>query len=164
VNPPKLGRPYPLPDKHTYHRCELAAWLHGRYRVPVLACGGRAKSDEQPVSHAMRQILERAGVPATMIWVEERSRSTYENILFGAEILRAKGVRRVALVTDARSMPRAVACFRKQGIPVTAAPSAYRDLGTWSEELLPSWTAIEENETTLHESLGLVWYWLRGWI
>ena len=162
VHPPSPNRPYPLPDKHNYHRCEHAAWLHSQYRVPVLACGGANQRNKQPVSHAMRQILERAGVPPAMIWVEERSRSTYENASFGAAILREKGARRIAVVTDARSMTRAAACFRKLGFAVATAPSEFRDLGSWSEEILPSWTSIEENETTLHETLGLVWYWLRG--
>ena len=32
------------------------------------------------------------------------------------------------------------------------------------EELLPRWRAIEQNELTVHEFLGLAWYRLRGWI
>jgi uncharacterized SAM-binding protein YcdF (DUF218 family) len=112
----------------------------------------------------MRGLLERAGVPETMIWTEDRSRSTHENAVFGAGVLRSHGVRRIALVVNARSMLRAAACFRKQGIDVVPAPCAFRDFGALSTELLPGWKAVRENEETLHETLGLAWYWAHRWI
>jgi uncharacterized SAM-binding protein YcdF (DUF218 family) len=99
-----------------------------------------------------------------MIWTEENSRNTYENALFGSRILREHGVHRVALVVDAQSMPRARACFRKQGIDAIPAPSHFREFGTSWQEFLPTWKAIRRNEGTLHESLGLLWYWLRGYV
>jgi uncharacterized SAM-binding protein YcdF (DUF218 family) len=112
----------------------------------------------------MREMLERDGIPATLIWTEERSRSTHENALCGAEVLRNHGIGTIALVVEAQSMLRAAASFRKQGIEVVSAASGYREWGPLSEELIPSWTAIQRNEITLHETLGLAWYWMRGWI
>ena len=61
-------------------------------------------------------------VPDSSIWTEERSHSTYENALYGAEVLRSHGVARIVLVVEAQSMVRAAACFRKQGIAVVPAP------------------------------------------
>jgi uncharacterized SAM-binding protein YcdF (DUF218 family) len=113
----------------------------------------------------MRQLLEGAGVPETMIWTEELSRNTHEDALYGAAILRKHGIQRIALVVDAQSMPRAEACFRKQGIEVVPAPCDFHVFGRpLSEEFLPNWNAVRRNERTLHEVLGLGWYWLRGWI
>ena len=57
-------------------------------------------------------------------------------------------------------MLRAEACSRKQGLTAAAA-SGYREWGRLSEELIPSWMA-KRNEVTLHETLGLAWYWMRG--
>jgi uncharacterized SAM-binding protein YcdF (DUF218 family) len=162
---PRYGRPFPIPDTNTYERCELAAWIYKKSpSVPVLACGGPDAADHEPGSVMMREMLRRAGVPAAMIWTEERSRSTHENAFFGSEILRKNGIRTIALVVDAKSMLRAEACFRKQGIAVTPAPCGFREFGRLSEEFLPSWKAISRNEVTLHETAGLAWYWLRGWI
>src|SRR5437868_5683267 len=135
-----------------------------RPTVPVLACGGRGTERHAAFSVAMRELLKRAGVPEAMIWTEERSRSTYENALFGTEILRQHGITTIALVVEARSMPRGEACFRKQGILVVPAPCAFREFGLIREELVPSWKAIAENELTLHETAGLAWYRFRGWI
>lgn len=165
VRPPQYQRPYPIPDKETYERCEFAAWLYKHWEpLPVLACGGRGKNGAPAFSLCMRDLLERAGVPETMIWTEETSRSTHENAMYGAEILRKHGIGTIALVVEAQSMLRAEACFRKQGITVVPAPSEFRELGPLADELLPSWKAISRNEITLHEIAGLAWYRLRGWI
>src|SRR5581483_6389830 len=112
----------------------------------------------------MRELLRRAGVAENMIWTEEGSRSTHENAVFGAEILRKHGIQRIVLVVDAQSMPRAEACFRKEGMIVSPAPSEFRTFGPWSEELIPNWKALRTNEITLHEVMGLAWYRLKGWI
>jgi uncharacterized SAM-binding protein YcdF (DUF218 family) len=163
VEPPHSERPYPLPGKETYRRCAFAAWLHRHWQpVPVLACGGHDRPGDPPFSATMRNLLKAACVPEDLVWTEERSGSTYENALFGAEILRRHGIYSIALVVDAQSMPRAEACFRKQGLVVVPAPSSFNELDP--HDLIPSWKAIEKNEITLHETLGLLWYRLRGWI
>src|SRR5947209_7607614 len=116
-----------MSDHETYERCELAAWLHNNWHpLPVLACGGRGNDRKQPYAATMGQLLRRAAVPDDMIWTEERSRSTHENAAFGAQILRQRGVNTVVLIVDATSMPRAAACFRKEGINVVPAPSRFR--------------------------------------
>ena len=165
VERPVYERPYALPDHETYQRCEFAARLYSRWQpLPVLACGGRGGKDQEPYSKTMRLLLERAGVSPNMIWTEERSRSTHENAVFGAQILHQHGIRSVVLVVDASSMPRAAASFRKAGIDVVPAPSAFRELGSFADEIFPSWRAVRQNEITLHETVGLAWYWLHGWI
>ncbi len=165
VDPPRHGRPYSLADKATTDRCRYAAWLHTHsHPVPVLACGGWAPAGQQPYSATMRQMLQQEGVSSSMIWTEERSRSTYENAAEGAAILRQHGIRRILLITGATDMLRAERCFRKQGLDVVPAPAAYRRFDPSLPEFLPSWKAAAQNEHTLHETLGLAWYWVRGWI
>ncbi len=113
---------------------------------------------------AMRGLLLASGVPANMIWIEDRSRNTHENAARSAAILKQHGAHRIALVVDARSMLRASACFRREGVDVVAAPSKFRDVSAHIEDWIPGWKAVRDNELTLHESIGLLWYWLRGWI
>ena len=161
VDPPRRWRPYQLPDRYMYARCEFAAWLYKTWRaVPVRACGG----GEPPASATMRLLLQRAGVPDGMIWTEDRSSSTHENAVYGSRILQNNGIHSIALVVEAQSMLRAEACFRRQGITVAPAPCTFRDLGSFREELIPDGKIIIHNELTLHELLGLGWYKLRGWI
>ncbi|MEO7648848.1 MAG: YdcF family protein [Bryobacteraceae bacterium] len=160
VNPAESYRPYPVPGLETYRRCEFSAWLHKSWRpLPVLACGGPGEGMETPFAVVMKRVIGNAGVPESMIWTEETSRSTYENARGGAEILRRHGIGTVALVVDARDMLRAAACFRKQGIKVVPVPCDFRKTGSFADEMMPSWRAIRGNEATLHEVLGLAWYW-----
>ena len=164
ATPPRSGTPYYVPDKDTYERCTRAAWVHQHgHPLPVLACGGGAP-DRESIAETMRQLLLGSGVSESMIWTERQSRSTHENAAFGAAILREHGIRTIILVTEAKDMLRAELCFRKEGLAVIPFPIAVRHVGPAQDELLPSWKAIERNERTLHETLGLVWYWLHGWI
>ncbi len=163
--PPHYERPYPLADRYNYERCEHAAWIYAQRPLPVLACEGRRKHGTVSIADSrMRRLLEEAGVPANMISVEGASTSTYENALYGARILRSQGISRIALVVESASMPRASACFRRQGIEVEPAPCDFREWDGWRNEWMPSWKAIRDNEVILHEMLGLLWYRLRGWI
>jgi uncharacterized SAM-binding protein YcdF (DUF218 family) len=84
--------------------------------VPVLACGASAGNVKVAISVTMRELLQRQGVPEAMIWTEEHSRSTHENALFGADILRKHGIAWFALIVEAQSIcaPRRV--FEKRGL------------------------------------------------
>lgn len=164
VRLPAVTRPYPLPDIETFERCEYAAWLYHHWQaVPVLTCGG-SHDGRQYVSGTMRELLQRAGVPSSMIWTEDYSESTHESAVYGARILHQHKVSTIALVVETQSMWRAEACFRKSGIKVAPTPCRYRRFGHPAEELMPSWKAVYRNEITLHETLGMGWYWLHGWI
>ena len=162
VEPPHYERPYPLPNIETFERCQHAAWIFKQQKqLPILACEGRARGPR--IRNVMRDLLVRAGVRDDMIWTEDQSQSTHENAVYGARILRAHGIRRIALVVDTQSMPRAEACFRKEGLAVTPAPVELRSWGPLIDEIFPNWHSIRRNEILLHEMVGLVWYRLRGW-
>ena len=165
VRKPVRERPYPLPDGETYERCLFAAWLYRqRPTLPVLASGGSETGRGVPFARTMSAILLHEGVPAEMIWTEECSRSTYENAVYSARLLRRRSIVNVVLVVDAQSMFRAAACFRKQGMTVAPAPSSFREWGRLREELVPGWVSVSRNEVALHELLGCAWYKLRGWM
>lgn len=163
VNYPTGLRPYTLVGRDTYRRIMHAAWLFHNWKpLPILATGGPESRSGEAAAVIMRQILEQEGVPSSKIWTEEQSKSTYENALYSAKVLREHGVRRIALVVEADSMLRAEMCFRKQGLGVTPAPCLFRDYQFGGAELLPGWQGIYRQEILLHESIGLLWYWLRG--
>ena len=160
-SPPIYERPYPLTGRDTFENLSMAAWLHTRFStIPVLAAEGFHQPTTYPST--MYQFLKNVGVPENLIWFENQSHNTHENALYSAAILRTHRIQRIALVTDAQSMPRAYACFRKLGFHVLAAPSAFSTLKY--QDLLPNWHAIQGNERTLHEILGFIWYWMRGWV
>ncbi len=160
-------QPAPGLDFSSYLRVRYAAWLYRNWKpLPVLASGGTAGPSARPVavSEVMKEALLANGVPPEMIWTETRSSSTYENAVYSARVLREKGIRRVALVTEGYHMPRAEGAFRKQGLEVVPAPCCFRS--TWGpmtwRTWLPSADAILRNEDCLHEWVGLLWYWVSG--
>lgn len=104
--------------------------------------------------------------PEAMIWPEQQSHSTHQEAIYSAEILKSKGVHKIVLVTDVYHMRRSEKSFRRQGLEVLPAACGYRAFGSqlYLQKLLPNWKAIAWNEDALHESVGLVWYWLHGWI
>jgi uncharacterized SAM-binding protein YcdF (DUF218 family) len=158
---PVPDRPYTLPEKSTYERSRHTAWLYKNWKpLPVLACGGGPYGE--PLSFAIREVLEAEGVPANKIWLETRSGTTYENAVYGCEILRRHGISKIVLVEEARFLPRAVACFRKQGMTVVPAAFNFSRLYFESDDILPASRAIQLNGETIHEYLGLLWYRLRG--
>ena len=162
------GLPAPRVGSDTYERCEYAAFLEKNWRpLPVLVTGGGGESDQPAYASTMKSALLKEGVPETAIWSEGRSRSTYENALYSAQILREKGISKVVLVTDAYHMLRAEKSFRKQGlsvIPAACGHRARRRIFNGIDTVLPGWEAIAFNEDSAHECVGLVWYWLHGWI
>jgi uncharacterized SAM-binding protein YcdF (DUF218 family) len=142
-------------------RCGYAIWLYHKWpTAPIIASGDRATTT------LMRAQLIRGGVPEAMIWIESQSSSTAGHALQCAEMLHAKSIRRIALVTEAYHMPRSEACFRKQGFQVQPAPCAFRttlfrgSVADW----IPGAAAIRQNEQAFHEWIGLAYYWLRGYI
>jgi uncharacterized SAM-binding protein YcdF (DUF218 family) len=82
-----------------------------------------------------------------------------------AAMLLAQGIDSIVLVTHAYHMPRAQAVFESDGLKVLASPHDWKggtpdvtELRDW----LPSASAVETVWLALHESLGLLWYRLRG--
>jgi len=163
VNYPTKDRPYELVGRDTYRRILHAAWLYQNWKtLPILASGGPEAKGAEAASVVMRRMLEKEGVPASQIWTEEQSRSTYENALYSARLLRQRGIHQIALVVEADSMLRAELCFRKQGLGVTPAACLFRDDPFGWASMLPSWEGIYRQELLMHEGLGLLWYRLTG--
>ena len=164
--PKKEHQPVTYLGFNTYMRTRYAAHLYKKWKpLPILACGGKL-APEGDVSHAkaMKAYLVGEAIPEDAVWIESRSRTTYENALYGAEILREKGIHRIVLVTEAFHMLRSEACFRQQGLEVVPAPCGFRshEFRLSVGFLSPGYDAIRQNRHVVHEWLGLLWYWIRG--
>lgn len=156
-----------------------AANLYHQGKAPaILASGGNItwlENHSSTPASDMAELLDRMGVPSSAVWLEDRSQNTYENALYSAQILKQKGITQVILVTSAMHMPRSAALFRKQGIQVIPAPSDYAvtqeswneltsSPSAWMINLMPSAGSLGLTSACLKEYLGMLAYWLRGWI
>lgn len=161
-------------------RILYAARLYKDGKAPViLASGGNVTLfGERPSTPAseMAEILEFMGIPHQAIWLQPDSQNTYEDALYSARMLKAKGINRVILVTSALHMPRSVALFEKQGIQVIPAPADFTiTVDNWQQlrennlagqiiDLLPNTSNLGLTNNALKEYLGWLAYRLRGWL
>lgn len=100
--------------------------------------------------------------------LENESRNTYENALKCHHILKSKGAldQEILLITSAVHMPRAKACFKKQGINVVPYPVDFIDSGVtrWYDIFLPRVSAFSDWNKFTHEWVGYLMYRIRGYV
>jgi uncharacterized SAM-binding protein YcdF (DUF218 family) len=166
--PDEPGGPAEL-DAGTIYRCLHAADFYRKGAVcPVLVSGGKV-DPEMPgpaIAEMMRLYLLELHVRDADVIVEPTSRNTHENAVESCKLLEQHNLRKIILVTDAVHMNRALACFRKQGLEVVAAPCHYQAsrLEGSLRDYLPNPDAVTDCRDTVHEWLGTVWYRLKGWL
>jgi uncharacterized SAM-binding protein YcdF (DUF218 family) len=142
----------------TLVRLRYAAELGHRFSLPILVTGGRVVPSDPLIAPLMAQVLEREfGLKPK--WVEDRSRTTYENAMFSARLLEADGVRSALVVTHSWHMPRALLSFAQADFAVRPAPTEFTTPFTGRfDEFVPSARAFEESSFAIHEWVGLIWY------
>jgi uncharacterized SAM-binding protein YcdF (DUF218 family) len=154
-------------SEDTVQRCfEGAALYHAGAAKKLLLTGGKVNAADQgpQLADAMLDLMKRLQVPGDAILLERNSRSTFENAVESCRILKEHHAGRVVLVTDAAHLPRAVRCFRAQGIDVIPWGCRYRarPLQLSFRLIIPHPSAAEGMHAAIHEWLGLAWYWVQG--
>ena len=167
VYPPQGPRRRAEMDESTLQRClEGARLYHQGAPCLVVTSGGRVDPDSPGPSFAavMGELLGHLGVKDSDLLLEGNSRTTYENAVECAKLLKERQIHRIVLVADAEDMMRASACLRKQGLQVIPAPCHYRatHFGLSLFTFVPSPGAAVRVERAWHEWLGFVYYWGKG--
>jgi len=106
------------------------------------------------------------GVDPQVILLEQGSRTTHENAVETARLLRERGLLRFFLVTSASHLPRAVGCFRQAKLDPIPFPVDYRatPLRTTPLSYLPSAEALHLSTFALHEYVGYAMYRVLGYL
>ena len=130
----------------------------------LVLCGGEwsAEPDYPSPAELMGQLAESLGVDPDRIKLDQTSKDTYENALEALKFLDEKPF---VLVTSARHLPRAMAIFRRFGREPVPAPTDHKIRAFGPDfSLLPGLGGLNSTQESLHEYLGLAWYWLKGWV
>jgi uncharacterized SAM-binding protein YcdF (DUF218 family) len=140
-------------------RLRYGARLARQTRLPVLVTEGAPAGREPGAIDMVRALLEWGVAPR---WTEGRAMTTFDNARYAYQTLAAAGVTRIALVSHAWHLPRAVALFEQVGFEVIPAPAYVPGprRHTW-RAWLPSMQALELSTLAVHEYLGHAWYRLR---
>jgi len=147
----------------------LTAPLELRRRFPdarIVFTGGSAalRTPTYSEADAVARLWRDIGLDKGDVIYEDRSRNTFENVIFTRDLLHPKAGERWLLVTSAIHMPRAMGIFRQAGFPVTPYPVDFRTSGA-----LTGWRPLQSPlrvfqlfQAAAHEWFGLLAYRLTG--
>ena len=113
------GRPGPALARRSRQAADL--W-HAGIAPYIICTGGQAESYPRSEAAACREVLRASQVPAGVIVLEQKSRSTEENAIFSRRIMKEMGLEDAVLVSDSYHMLRASWLFERQGIATYRSP------------------------------------------
>lgn len=160
-------------------RILYGARLFNQKRAPkLILSGGRVTwrgGSGASEADDMKEFAMAMNVPEADIILEGDSLNTRQNAVNVKQILEARSIDSILLVTSAVHMPRSLAIFKKLGINAIPAPTdylvptdAYASMSdTWEGRilsLLPDAKALEHFTRALKEYVGFGIYRLRGWV
>ena len=155
-DPPEYG-----PDQPGFislQRCRYAAQLSKRTGVPILISGGVLRPDRRAAAEVLRDFVQDE-LSTPVRWIENRSLTTRQNAQFSSELLRKEGITRVAVVTHAWHMPRAIDVCEAAGLTVLPAPTAAATPpANLRDAIMPRARSFRDSSWAIHEWVGRLWY------
>jgi len=151
------------------NRVIKAIRLFKQKAAPIMVMtGGSGDYFDQGFKEAilMKELAVQMEVPEDKIIIETESRNTRENTVYTKQILDKINAKKVILVTSAFHLPRSVALFKKIGVEVIPAPSDFyvTDDPYNPFSFIPSTGTLGHSSIAVEEYVGLLVYWLRGWL
>jgi uncharacterized SAM-binding protein YcdF (DUF218 family) len=142
-------------------------YRHGKIKQILISGGGtkNGKSEAETVYDA----LVAMGIPDSVLLAETKSRNTYENATFSAELIaenHPEGATCV-VVTSALHIKRALGCFRKAGLNLDVFPAEHlvrSNKTNWIEWLRPESSTLQNWERLINEWVGITVYRIKGYI
>lgn len=147
-----------------------AVRLAHRHPSAVVVVSGTFTNDDgssYSESKLLASLLADMGVAKPRIFLDEKSRNTFENAKESSHILEeavAPGATGpILLVTSAMHMPRAAACFRKAGVDVVPWPVDFHSRGLGIRGIFPGIDDMTQSYEALREYFGLLAYKISGY-
>lgn len=125
-----------VPSPVFAERLRHAASLHAAGRVGrILVSGGRSPEDAVSEAEAGRAWLIARGVSPHAILIEDRSRTTIENLAHAKPILAAGGADSVLIVSDPLHLRRAMLIADRIGLAAGPSPTPTSRYRSWQTTL-----------------------------
>jgi len=141
--------------------------LGRRYpQAKLVFSGGAGAPQRHTITEAdvVRQFLKEIGAESDRVVYEEKSRNTFENALLTRDIVKPQPSERWILITQAISLPRAVAVFRHLGWNVVPFPAGYLSDGQAAPDVsFHLADGLKLASLAIHEWGGLLVYRLLGY-
>jgi uncharacterized SAM-binding protein YcdF (DUF218 family) len=123
------------------------------------------KIDDTQESKKVKDILIAMGVDSKDIYLEEQARNTHENATYTKQVLKPFLAEKMLLVTSAMHMPRAKACYVKEGFKVDDYPADIKKKDTPSgilDLVIPQERNLSKFADLIREMAGYVIYKVVG--
>ena len=111
------------PSKSLESRLNTAAEVLNKYiNAKCIVAGGQGPDETVPEAEAMRNYLEEKLIDADRIYKEDKSSSTYQNLIFAKEVANEHDINydHVIIVTNEYHVPRATMIAKRVGFNVYA--------------------------------------------
>ncbi len=153
----KAGQGY---EERVYYAAEL--YRHG-YSDKLIFSSGYAYFLEEAL--VMKAVAVSLKIPDGSIILEDRAKSTYENVKFTKEILDNNKMNSILLISSPYHMRRALLVFNKVAKDIKVICMLVPN-NLFYAQPQKGWKRIkpEQIRAILHEYLGIMFYWLKGWI
>jgi uncharacterized SAM-binding protein YcdF (DUF218 family) len=123
------------------------------------------KIDLTQESKKVKEVLITMGVNPEDIYLEENARNTHENAVYSKKMLKSSMKERMVLVTSAMHMPRAKACYLKEGFLIEDFPADIKKKDTPSgilDQIIPQENNLAKIAELIREITGYIIYQLVG--
>ncbi|WP_081843727.1 envelope biogenesis factor ElyC [Aeromonas taiwanensis] len=133
------------------------------YPQAELIFSGAVAGDPLSNAEVNARMAETLGIPRARMTLFENNKDTHDEAVSIARHLKGK---RVALVSSATHLPRAMALYRGQGLDAMPAPTDYTAKQSQVPQplytYLPKGRYLMYSEAAIHEWIGVWWARLRG--
>lgn len=144
-----------------YNPCVVARIDHAvslykeGFAPKILMSGGNDEETNDNEAEIMKKIASESGVPAENILVENKSTSTYENLLFSQNVINENGLKSVIIVTEPYHIVRAALVASKLNYNYTVSPALESEC--WNkDDFFANWNFVKK------ELLALIGYKLQN--
>ena len=117
-------------------RINHALNLYRQNRVrKIIFTGGKGSPNEPTEAAAARSYALANGIPAQDILVEQKSHTTYENIVYAKHLADANNLKKVLIVSDPLHMKRAMTMAADVGLEAYPSPTPTTKYQGWITQL-----------------------------
>lgn len=149
------------PDPDAISRIIAGVNVARKNKWPIIFSGGLGTDKKQSLAKTMEIYARKAGYTGPII-LEEKSRTTWENMLYSLKIIKKEKFKKVIIVTSAFHMKRTLWKAQKvmQGIQLYPYPAGY--IGSKGKntplDLIPNIGGLSKSTIAWKEYLGLFVY------
>jgi len=101
----------------------------------LIFTGGQGNSNEPTEAAAASSYAQANGIPIQDILVEQKSHTTFENIVYAKQLADANNLRTVLIVSDPMHMKRAMTMARDVGLTAYPSPTPTTRYVSWRTQL-----------------------------